>query len=307
MRSQIKKVLDLNFPRKVTLIEVGPRDGFQFEARTLPLDLKIEIITGLANAGLKQIQVASFVHPESVPQMADAEELLGRLSKKKDVIYSGLALNAMGVERAHSAGLAHIEISISASDTHSRKNSGMTLEKARENGGKMIRLSQKYNMHIRAGIQCAFGCAFEGEIPQSRILEMARHFLDPGVDMIAISDTTGMATPVAITNLMENLIPMAEKTPIVLHMHDTRGLGLVNVTAAMACGITHFDTALAGMGGCPFIPGSAGNIATEDTAYLMESLKIETGIDIGAVARCSSRLENFLGKPFPGKMYRIMR
>ncbi len=299
--------MDMNFPEKVTLIEVGPRDGFQFETRIIPLDLKIEIITGLVNAGLKEIQVASFVHPRRVPQMADAEKLLRHLSKKKGVTYRGLALNPMGVERAHSTGLTHIEISISASDTHSRKNSGMTFEQAFEKGKMMVRLAQNYNMHIRAGIQCAFGCVFEGEIPQSRILEMTQYFLDWGVDMIAVSDTTGTATPVHITSLMENLIPMAVNTPIVLHLHDTRGLGLVNVTTAMACGITHFDTALAGMGGCPFIPGAAGNIATEDTAYLMESLKIETGIDIGAVARCSSRLENFLGKPFPGKIYRIMR
>ena len=298
--------MNLNFPDKVTLIEVGPRDGFQFEANIIPTDFKIEIVSCLVSAGIKEIQVASFVHPRLVPQMADAEALVQRLPKKKDVTYSGLALNSMGVERAHSAGLNHIEISISASDTHSLKNSGMTFEQAFENGKKMVRLAHKYNMHIRAGIQCAFGCVFEGRIFQEKILEMTRNFLDWGVDMIAISDTTGMATPISITDLMEKLIPITVNTPMVFHLHDTRGLGLVNVTAAMACGITHFDTALAGMGGCPFIPGAAGNIATEDTAYLMESLKIKTGIDIKAVSHCSSKLEGFMGKPFPGKMYHIM-
>lgn len=299
--------MDPNFPKKVTLIEVGPRDGFQFEAKIIPTDLKIEIISCLVNAGIKEIQVTSFVNPRRVPQMADAEALLKRLPPKNDVTYSGLALNAMGVERAYSAGLNHIEISISASNTHSRKNSGMTFDQAVENGKKMVRLARKYYMHIRAGIQCAFGCVFEGRIVQEKILDMTRNFLDWGVDMIAISDTTGMATPVAITDLMKKLIPITVNTPIVLHLHDTRGLGLVNVTAAMACGIAHFDTSLAGMGGCPFIPGAAGNIATEDTAYLMESLKIETGIDIKAVSHCSSTLEDFMGKPFPGKMYRVMR
>lgn len=298
--------MNLNFPDKVTLVEVGPRDGFQFETKIIPTDLKIEIISCLVNSGIKEIQVTSFVNPRLVPQMADAEALLQHLPKKKDVTYSGLTLNSVGVERAHLAGLKHIEISISASDTHSRKNSGMTFEQAFENGKKMIRLARKYNMHIRAGVQCAFGCVFEGRISQKKILEMTRFFLNWGVDMIAISDTTGMATPVAITDLMEKLIPIVVNTPIVLHLHDTRGLGLVNVTAAMACGIAHFDTSLAGIGGCPFIPGAAGNIATEDTAYLMESLNIETGIDIKAVSRCSSKLEDFMGKPFPGKMYRIM-
>ena len=298
--------MNLKFPKNVTLFEVGPRDGFQFESKIVPTDLKIEIISCLVNAGIKKIQVTSFVNPRLVPQMADSEALVQRLPKKKNVTYSGLTLNPMGVERAHSAGLNHIEISISASDTHSRKNSNMTFEQAFENGKIMVRLAQKYNMHIRAGIQCAFGCVFEGRISQEKILEMTRNFLDWGVDMIAISDTTGMATPVGITDLMEKLIPTAADTPIVLHLHDTRGLGLVNVTAAMACGIAHFDTSLAGMGGCPFIPGASGNIATEDTAYLMESLNIETGIDIRAVSRCSLKLEEFMGKPFPGKIHRIM-
>lgn len=298
--------MNLKLPKKVTLIEVGPRDGFQFETKIIPTELKIEIISCLVNAGIKRIQVTSFVHPRLVPQMADAEALLQRLPKKKGVTYSGLALNSMGVERAHSAGLNHIEISISASDTHSRKNTNMTFEEAFENSKMMVRLSKKYNMNIRAGIQCAFGCVFEGRISQEKILKMTRNFIDWGVDMIAISDTTGMATPVSITDLMEKLSPITVNTPIAFHLHDTRGLGLVNVTTAMACGITHFDTSLAGMGGCPFIPGASGNIATEDTAYLMESLEIETGIDIKAVSLCSLKLENFMGKPFPGKIYRIM-
>jgi hydroxymethylglutaryl-CoA lyase len=299
--------MNLNFPKKVTLIEVGPRDGFQFEAKIIPTDLKIEIISCLVNAGIKNIQVTSFVNPRLVPQMADAESLFQRLPKKKGVSYIALALNPMGLNRAHSAGLDYIEISISASDTHSRKNTSMTFEQAFENSKMMVRLAQKYGMRIRASIQCAFGCVFEGKISQEKVLEMTRNFLGLGVDMIAISDTTGMATPIAITDLVEKLMPMAVDTPIALHLHDTRGLGLVNATAAMACGITHFDSSIAGMGGCPFIPGATGNIATEDTAYLMESLNIETGIDIEAVSRCSLMLEDFIGKPFPGKMYHTIR
>jgi hydroxymethylglutaryl-CoA lyase len=298
--------MNLNFPKKVTLIEVGPRDGFQFEAKIIPTDLKIEIISCLANAGIKNIQVTSFVNPRTVLQMADAESLLQHLPKKKGVAYSGLALNPMGVDRAHLGGLDHIEISISASDTHSRKNTNMTFEQAFENSKIMVRLAQKYGIRIRAGIQCAFGCVFEGKIFQETVLNITRKFIDWGVDMIAISDTTGMATPVAITDLIDKLLPIAGNTPIAFHLHDTRGLGPVNVTAAMACGITHFDTSLAGMGGCPFIPGASGNIATENTAYLMESLNIETGIDIKTVSHCSSKLEDFVGKPFPGKMYRSM-
>ncbi len=297
--------MQLNLPNKVTLIEVGPRDGFQFETRIIPTELKVEIICDLVDAGLRHIQVTSFVHPKLVPQMADAEELLRRLPKREDVTYSGLVLNAKGVERARLAELKCIEVSISASDIHSRRNSGMSFKQAVDQGKEMIRLSQKYNMKIRASIQCAFGCAYEGEIPEKRVLKIARNFMDLGVDTLCLSDTTGMANPLSIKSLMKKLIPEADGMPVALHLHNTRGLGLVNVMAAMDCGISHFDTALAGMGGCPFIPDAAGNIATEDTAYLLESMNIKTGIDISRVAKCSRRLEKFFDKRFSGRMYQL--
>ena len=299
--------MHLNLPKKVTLIEVGPRDGFQFEKKIIPANLKVEIISGLVDAGLKDIQVTSFVHPDVVPQMADAEDLLKRLPKKRDVRFSALVLNEKGVERAHLSGLKHIEISISASDTHSRKNAGMPFEKAMETGKEMIRLAQEYKMEIRAGIQCAFGCVYEGRIPEKRVLKIAADFLKLGIQTLAISDTTGMANPLSIQNLTKKLMPEVGKTPVVLHLHDTRGLGLVNVMAAMECGVTRFDTALAGMGGCPFVSGAAGNIATEDTAWLMKSLNIETGVDISKVAKCSQKLEDFFEKKFPGKMHRLIK
>ena len=299
--------MHLNLPDKITLIEVGPRDGFQFEKKILPTNLKVEIISDLADAGLKDIQVTSFVHPDVVPQMADAEDLLKRLPKRNDVRYCALVLNEKGVERARLSGLEHIEISISASDTHSRKNAAMPFEKALEKGKEMIRLAQEYKMQIRAGIQCAFGCVYEGRIPEERVLKIASDFIKLGIQTLAISDTTGMANPLLIKNLIKNLMPKVGKTPIVLHLHDTRGLGLVNVMAAMECGVTRFDTALAGMGGCPFVSGAAGNIATEDTAWLMKSLNLETGIDISKVARCSQKLEKFFEKSFPGKIYRLIR
>ena len=299
--------MHLNLPKKATLIEVGPRDGFQFEKKIIPANLKVEIISGLVDAGLKDIQVTSFVHPDVVPQMADAEDLLKRLPKKRDVRFSALVLNEKGVERAYLSGLKHIEISISASDTHSRKNAGMPFEKALEKGKDMIRLAQEYNMEIRAGIQCAFGCVYEGRIPEKRVLKIAADFLKLGIQTLAISDTTGMANPLSIKNLIKKLMPDVGNTSVVLHLHDTRGLGLVNVMAAMECGVTRFDTALAGMGGCPFVSGAAGNISTEDTAWLMKSLNIETGVDISKVAKCSQKLEDFFEKKFPGKLHRLMR
>jgi hydroxymethylglutaryl-CoA lyase len=297
--------MKLALPDNVTLIEVGPRDGFQFETQIIPTDIKIEIIAALIGAGLRHIQVASFVHPRKVPQMADAEDLIGRLPSVDDVEFSGLVLNTNGVRRAQTAGLRHIEISVSASDTHSRNNSGMPLKEAVGQAAEMIRLARSGRMHIRAGVQCAFGCAYEGHVPPERVRDIVRRYLAHGIDAVALSDTTGMANPAAVARLLEQLLPELGSIPVILHFHDTRGLGLANVLAALQCSVTCFDTALAGMGGCPFVPEAAGNIATEDTAHLMHAMGIATGIDINRVAECSLRLETLLNKTFPGKAHRM--
>lgn len=300
----------MGLPQKVFLTEVGPRDGFQFETKIMPADFKTGIIEALADAGLKRIQVVSFVNPKRVPQMADAGELVAGLSKRRDTTYTGLVLNRRGLGRAKSSGLTDIEVSISASDTHGRRNAGMSLEQAANQGNEMIRLALDYGMNVTAGIQCAFGCVYEGTILPDHVMRVLQKLTAPdmarGIDRIAISDTTGMATPIAVKALLKPLCDAWPDVPVALHLHDTRGLGLVNLMAAMECGITEFDTSLAGMGGCPFVDGAAGNIATEDTAYLLESLNIETGIDIAKVAACSVKVEDFLGKHFPGKMHRIL-
>ncbi|MFZ0242963.1 MAG: hydroxymethylglutaryl-CoA lyase [Desulfobacterales bacterium] len=296
-----------SYPDEVTLIEVGPRDGFQFEDRVVPTSLKLEVIGGLVAAGLKQIQVASFVHPRRVPQMADAESLLKALPFREDVLFSGLVLNRQGLERARRTALRQVEISISASDRHSRRNTGLPLEEALREGSEMVRLARKYGLRVRAGIQCAFGCVEEGVIPQERVVDMVRTLIDQGAEALALSDTTGMADPLSIRRGVMAVQAAAKKIPLILHLHDTRGLGLVNLTAALACGVTRFDTALGGMGGCPFVSAAAGNIATEDTAYLLDRLQIETGISIEKVAACSLMLEKFYGKRFAGKMVRLVR
>ena len=296
-----------DLPKEVTLIEVGPRDGFQFEKQFIPTELKSEIIRRLVEAGLKHIQVVSFVNPSRVPQMADAEEVVSRLPEPAGVIFSGLVLNSKGLQRGLRAGLKHVEISISASDTHSRKNAGMSFDQAVTRMKEMIRLARAENMGVRAGIQCVFGCVYEGNISQDRILRLVRYYAANQVDAIALSDTTGMANPVSVKRLLQTLIPACGKIPIILHLHDTRGLGLANLMAALQCGVTQFDTAMAGMGGCPFVRGAAGNIATEDTVHLMDSLGISTGIDIVGVSKCSHHLEGYLAKQFPGRMHRLLQ
>ena len=198
---------ETNCPDRVNLVEVGPRNGFQLESRIIPTDLKVEIIQGLVEAGLKQIQVASFVNPKRVPQMADIEAVIHRLDQAANCLYTGLALNPRGVERAHAAGLKAVEISVSASDTHSRRNAGLSLSEAIEAGEKMARAARGFGMRIIASIQCAFGCVYEGAVPVHTVLDMARRLQDTGVERISVADTTGMATPRSVEILLSGLLP----------------------------------------------------------------------------------------------------
>lgn len=298
--------MNYELPKEVTLIEVGPRDGFQFEKQMIPTEMKVEIISALVAAGLKHIQVASFVNPSRVPQMADAEEVVNRLAESQGAIFSGLVLNTRGLQRALRAGLNHVEISISVSDTHSLKNAGVSYDRAFNQMMEMIQLARAEGIRVRAGIQCAFGCVYEGGVSQERIVDLVEYYASQKVDAIALSDTTGMANPLSVKRLVQTLKPACGGIPIVLHLHDTRGLGLANLMAALECGVNQFDTAVAGMGGCPFVRGAAGNIATEDTVHFMNVMGIDTGVDIAAVSKCSHRLEDYLSKRFPGRMHRLL-
>ncbi len=293
------------FPPRVTLLEVGPRDGFQFEQAVIPTELKLEMVQGLIAAGLKNIQVTSFVNPRKVPQMADAEELVRRLPKGAGVCFSGLVLNRIGLERAIRSGLGAVEISVSASDSHSRRNTGMPLAVAVAQGQELVRMAAREGLQVRASVQCAFGCVQEGLVPEERVHDILAAFKAAGAHSLALADTTGMATPTTVKRLLRWVLPTTGGVPLALHLHDTRGLGLVNLMAGLECGLTQFDTAFAGLGGCPFVEGAAGNIATEDTLYLLAALGVATGVDGAAVARCSRRLATFLGKTFAGKLYRL--
>jgi hydroxymethylglutaryl-CoA lyase len=296
-----------DLPKEVTLIEVGPRDGFQFEKQMIPTEMKVEIINDLVAAGLKHIQVASFVNPSRLPQMADAQEVVSRLTESEGIIFSGLVLNTRGLQRALQAGLNHVEISVSVSDTHSRKNAGVSFDQGFTQMMEMIQLACAEGISVRAGIQCAFGCVYEGSVSQKRIVHLVEYYASQDVDAIALSDTTGMANPMSVKRLLQTLMPACGGIPLILHLHDTRGLGLANLMAALECGVNQFDTAFAGMGGCPFVRGAAGNIATEDTVHLMDAMGIGTGVDIAGVSKCSYRLEKYLNKRFPGKMHRLLQ
>ncbi len=284
----------MTLPKKVNIIEVGLRDGLQMEKNIIPFDLKLKLLKKLSESGLKKIQAVSFVNPKIAPQMKDAERLCAELPCKDNITYTGLALNLKGVERAHKAGLMHIDVSISASETHGLKNTGISLKDAVKGIRSMILAAKEYNMKVSAGIQCAFGCVYEGIIPLEIIVFMAKEIISMEPDKLLLADTTGMATPESVKKTLETIKPIAKEMPIILHLHDTRGMGLANVSAGLECGITDFDSSFGGMGGCPFVKGAAGNISTEHTVSLMESMGIETGINIEKIAECTKIMEEFL-------------
>jgi hydroxymethylglutaryl-CoA lyase len=290
---------------KVILEEQGLRDGLQSLPQHISTEKKIDIIHRLVDAGLKHLQVASFVHPKLVPQMADAEAVIKALPVREDVIFSGLVLNLKGVERAAAAGLKHLAISISASNTHSLKNAHKTLAEAQAEFKDMIILAKKHGIVVRGGIQCAFGCRYEGMIDEAKVLQLVENHLVTGIEELALADSTGMANPLSMRRLMKQVLALAGNIPVALHLHNTENKGLANVYAALEAGVRQFDTAFGGLGGCPFIKSATGNIATEDTAHMLHQMGFETGIDIGKVAAVSRDFEAYIGAELQGQMYKL--
>jgi hydroxymethylglutaryl-CoA lyase len=295
-----------SYPDNVIIEEQGLRDGIQSEKPLLPTPKKLALIDELIAAGLKQIQVASFVHPKLVPQMADAAEVCAGLKPVEGIVYSGLVLNPKGMERAAASGLSFVAASVSASDAHSRKNANRSLQEARAAFNDMIRLGKDKGLRIRGGVQCAFGCRFQGKVEPSLVLEIVAEQIDLGVDEIALADSTGMANPKIMQELGSKVLELAGDRPVWLHLHDTEGKGLANALAALQVGINHFDAAFGGFGGCPFIKGATGNISTEDFAIMLHQMGIETGIDPMRLARVSRELEDYFNKPASGKMHRLI-
>ena len=291
---------------KIVLEEQGLRDGFQTLDKVVPTETKLRYIDMLVEAGLKRIQVASFVHPKYVPQMADADVLCQQLKPREGVIYSGLVLNLKGVERGLESGLQHLACSISASDTHSQKNARMTLDEAKSNFKEMVKVSKAAGITVRGGIQCAFGCRFEGRIAAEHVLDMVDHHLDTGIDELALADSTGMGNPKDLGELMEKVVARAKGIPVILHLHNTENKGYANLVAAVLAGGKSFAPAFGGLGGCPFIKSATGNIATEDSANVLEQMGYDTGIDIKKVAEISHEMEQFLGHSLPGQLYGLV-
>lgn len=287
----------------IIIEEQGLRDGLQTLQNNFTIDQKLKWIHLLINAGVKRIQVGSFVNPKLVPSMADTDELFRKITKDKDIIFSALVLNQKGVERAINVGIEHLSISLSASNTHSLKNTGKNIDEAKKEMSTMIALAKENGIKIRGGIQCAFGCRYEGKIKMYDVIELVDFLLKQDIDEIALADSTGMGQPRQVKELMNLIVKKAGNKLVGLHLHNTENKGYANLMAGLDAGVKLFDTAFGGLGGCPFIKGATGNIATEDVVHMLNQMDINTGIDISKVALISAELETELGYKLPGLIY----
>jgi len=291
-----------HLPKKVALEDVTLRDGLQNEDRIFSVHEKLALVRDLIASGVKRIQIGSFVHPAWVPQMSNTDKLFQRLPKNPNVTYTALALNETGLERALRTGVKHLYLGISASETHSRKNNNCTVSEAKKRIVKLIKRTKENNVKIRAGIMMAFGCAYEGKIKEEKVLDIAILYHSLEVDEIDLADTAGLANPKQVFELVTKIKAYTGDIPVSLHLHDTRGMGLANLFAGLHAGISTFDASIGGLGGCPFIPNAAGNIATEDTVFMLSEMGIETGIDYLKICSATKQLETLLGKTLPGRM-----
>ena len=289
-------------PRKITIHEVVLRDGIQNEKKLVSTDEKVKLIDDLIECGIRRIEVSSFVNPRLVPQMADAEKLWEMISRKRGVVYAALVLSGKGLDRAIQCRATHVGIYVSASETHSRKNSNMSIADAMKECRRLIDKAHGAGMEVRAGVMNAFGCAYEGKVPASKVIELVNDFMKREPDEICLADTSGLANPRQVQNLLRQGQDIAGSVPISLHLHNTRGLGLANVWAAVNEGVSIFDTSLGGLGGCPFIVGARGNIATEDTVNLLHETGVKTGINPDKLIEASLRFERYMGQTFPASL-----
>jgi len=293
--------------KRVNIFEVGPRDGLQNESQTVPTSVKLQFIETLAQSGLKQIEATSFVHPKVIPQLADADELVKQLPKIPGVQFSALVPNEKGLERAAASGIKHIAVFTAASETFVQKNIRMTIAESLAEFQKVIPLAKPHGMDIRGYVSTGFVCPYEGNVPKEKVREVCEKLLEMGVSQISIGDTIGAAAPSDVQTTVGHILEKIPASKIALHFHDTYGTALANVYAALQLGITTFDTSAGGIGGCPYAPGAAGNLATEDLVYMLDRMGIQTGVDLQKVFEASNIIARALNRDLPSRQWNRLK
>jgi hydroxymethylglutaryl-CoA lyase len=292
-----------DLPSAVSVREVGPRDGLQNED-PVPTGAKIELIDRLSGTGVRRIEAVSFVRPEAIPQMADADRVWSGITRNAEVRYSALVPNVRGALRALEAGVREIEVVVSASDTHNRKNVNRSTAESLDDIAGVIALAHDRGASCQVIVSTAWGCPYEGDVPVRRVVDVAGRAVADGADSVSFGDTTGMATPSRVTSLVGEFRSAHPGVDLNLHFHNTRGTGLANVLAALELGVADFDASVGGLGGCPYAPGATGNIATEELVHMVEDMGVATGIDLDAMIEAAADAERIVGRALPSQVLR---
>jgi isopropylmalate/homocitrate/citramalate synthase len=294
-------------PRHVRVVEVGPRDGLQNERGSIDTATKVALVDALSEAGLPVIEVGAFVSPRWVPQMADTADVFRRIRRRPTVLYTALVPNLTGLQRALECGVSEIAIFAAASETFSLRNINQSVDGSLVGYTQVAREALAAGVRVRAYLSTAFGCPFEGEVPAERVSDIAARLRDLGASQVAVSDTIGVAHPGQVWDVLAAIERRVPLESIALHLHDTRGTALANVLAGLEAGVATFDASAGGLGGCPYAPGAAGNLATEDLVYMLDGLDVGTGVHLDGVIRASALIEPYLGHPLPSRYVQAMR
>lgn len=301
-------------PDRVSVYEVSPRDGLQNESATVPLRGKLRLVDALVAAGLQRIEITSFVSPKWIPQLADADELAEALApsaangrsagaSSSGVVFSALCPNAKGLERAKKAGLEEIAVFMSASESHNKKNVNKTIDATIAAFEETIAPARAAGMRVRGYVSTVWGCPYEGDVDPARSIAIAKQLYEMGCYQISLGDTIGAGTPKLTREIMARALGELPNEALAMHMHDTRGTALANIVVGLEMGIRNFDASVGGMGGCPYAPGAAGNVATEDLAYMLHGMGIATGLDLERLVEAARAAESIVGRTLPGKVH----
>jgi hydroxymethylglutaryl-CoA lyase len=287
---------------QVSIIEVGPRDGLQSEPEVLSTEVKLDFIARAIDAGIRRMEVTSFVHPKRVPQMADAEVLVRSLPKRDDVTYIGLVLNKRGFDRARDVQMDEIGMAVIASETYNQRNNGATIDDSISAWLEMATEAKQADMRANVMVSSAFGCPFEGEVPLSRVLDIVKRVMEGDPVELGFADSIGVGVPAQVTEMMGAVREIAPGVPLRFHFHNTRNTGIANAYAAVEAGVDSLDASIAGIGGCPFAPAATGNIPTDDLLYMLDRSGVETGVSLDKIVATSHWLEAQLGRSTPAML-----
>ena len=290
-------------PATVSIREVGPRDGLQNED-PVPTDAKVRLLDALSATGVGRIEAVSFVHPKAIPQMADADEVWRRAAKATGVRYSALVPNSRGAQRALAAGFTEIEVVVSASDTHNRRNVNRGTDESLDDIAELIAMLHGAGASAEVIIATSFGCPYEGDVDPQRVAQIVSRVVADGANRVAFGDTTGMGTPRRVRELLGAVRDAEAEIPVLLHFHNTRGTALANLLTALEFGVTEFDASVGGLGGCPYAPGASGNLATEEAVHMLHDMGIDTGIELDALLAAAALAEEIVGRELPSGVLR---